>query len=519
MYKLICLFLMILWNVLNLESKSIDKFDNPGSWKTEYEQGVTMTVRPYSGIQNRCVKIKFHFNSGSWLQIKKDFPIDLSKYKGVSFFIKGKGKVNDLQFKLVDIDGTTYGKTIKGVTKIPEWKKINIKFDDMNYFWGGADKKLDLKYIREIFFSIVKNRGGSGEVYIDNLETGISGIYKSQHKQSRFYKVIGDRKVAHKAYKWIKSMQQKSGLILSYEGDTKPFSWLYDQALCLIVLAKEDRKAAKKLLNILIKLQKSPGYWNDGFIIRTKKNTAVHLGKEDKKKWFSSGVDGVLYEYDNQWVGSVAWTVYSIYRYGEITGDKSYYKYALKGARWLIKQQREDGSFHNVTEGNLDVWWALYFTGYKNAAERLKNYLINKVWNKTEKRFNVASDNTELYLDCQTWGASFTRGAGVPEYGLYSLAFAKKYLECRTFDTLTTGFDATGPYTVWNEGTLQYIVAGGEKAQFYLGQMNKQQRIDGALQHSHEGFSKGGAWHTVMYGVCPTAWLYFANTGEPFIYK
>lgn len=517
MKKLIYILIIILIICMNLGAKILDRFDNIYKWKSEQEQGVYMKLRFDDGIQGKCAKIEFDFKNGSWLQIKRDYPIDLSKYNGISFSIKGKGALNDLQFKLVDIDGTTYGKTIKGVTFISDWKKVGIKFDDMNYFWGGSDKKLDLKYIREIFFAVVKNEGGKGEVWIDELETGIGGIYNAQEPQSRFYKVKGDRKVAYKAYRWIKSMQQKSGIVLSYENDSKPYAWLYDQALCLIVFAREDKSAAEKLLDILVKLQKPEGYWNDGFIIEYKQGK-VSLSSEDKKKWFKSRVTGILYEYDNQWVGSVAWTVYAIYKYGKITGDKSYYKYALKGAKWLLTQQREDGSFHTVTEGNLDVWWALYFTGFKKEADRLKNYLISKVWNKKEKRFNVASNNDEVYLDCQTWGASFARAAGLPEYGLYSLAFAKRYLSCKTFDGLISGFDATGPYTVWNEGTLQYIVAGGKDAQFYLEQMNKQQREDGALQHSHEGFSKGGAWHTIMYGVGPTAWLYFANSDEPFIY-
>ncbi len=69
---------------------------------------------------------------------------------------------------------------------------------------------------------------------------------------------------------------------------------------------------------------------------------------------------------------------------------------------------------------------------------------------------------------------------------------------------------------MWNEGSAQYAAAGGEGAADFAAEVLAQQRPDGAVPGSPDDFTGGGVWTTRWYGVAPTAWLYFALTGEPF---
>jgi hypothetical protein len=73
-----------------------------------------------------------------------------------------------------------------------------------------------------------------------------------------------------------------------------------------------------------------------------------------------------------------------------------------------------------------------------------------------------------------------------------------------------------GPWSVWNEGTAQYIAAGGSDSAHLLSELLAQQRADGAMPSSPDDFSGGGVWTTRWAGVAPTAWLYNAVTCEPF---
>lgn len=492
--------------------KAIDEMSDAAGWKTEKDQGATILTR----TENGALRVDYEMGSKKWVQVKKEIPMDLREYGILEFRVKGEGSPSRLEVKLEDADGVNVGRAFDRATAVSEWRDYAIPFKDFQYWWGG-DGIFDWEKLRHIYFAVSTATGGKGTVWIDDVKLDQDAAKKLEAlaPQARYEYVKGDESVAKKAAAWITSMQQPGGMIMSYVGDNKPFAWTYDQGLCLIVLAHENRPAAERLLEALRRLQRPEGFWNDGYMLDV--GETLTLSEKDRAKWLPSDAPGVLYEFDNQWIGSAAWVIYGIHRYTQVTGDTRYVDMMNRGAAWLASQQKPDGSLHNVTEGNMTSWRALKAAGLDTAADRLKTYLLTKVWNAAEGRFQVSPTDAQPYLDVQTWGANFASDAGSPDYGLKSLAFARRHLACKTFDLKIRGFDATGPYTVWNEGTLQYVVAGGEGAEDYLAEMNKQQREDGALRHSTDEHSEGGAWHTMMYGVCPTAWLYFANTGaEPF---
>jgi hypothetical protein len=78
------------------------------------------------------------------------------------------------------------------------------------------------------------------------------------------------------------------------------------------------------------------------------------------------------------------------------------------------------------------------------------------------------------------------------------------------------GFGGSGPFSIWNEGTLQYVVAHGENSQYYVDQIIAQQATDGGVPGSPDDFAAYKEWLTTMHGIAPTSWLYFAGTGGPF---
>ena len=171
------------------------------------------------------------------------------------------------------------------------------------------------------------------------------------------------------------------------------------------------------------------------------------------------------------------------------------------------------------TEGTIDAWWAFQAAGASHAAdaENIKNCLLTYYWDDTMGRFKGGRNWWQPYLDNQTWGAAFLKAIGETEKARRALSYARDVLRLPAQGGQLFGFDGqAGPWSVWNEGTAQYIAVGGEGARDLLLELLAQQREDGAMVGSPDEFNGGRVWTTRWHGVAPTAWLYNALCGEPF---
>jgi len=223
----------------------------------------------------------------------------------------------------------------------------------------------------------------------------------------------------------------------------------------------------------------------------------------------------------NKWEGDIAWAVYALSRYLAWGGTHPQASTAInKGAAWLTTRLAADGCLViDHTEGTIDVWWALQAAGpeYANEAEALKNCLLTYYWDEEMGRFKGGKNWRQPYLDNQTWGGAFLKAICEWEKARRALSYAREVLRLPAQGGQLFGFDGQGgPWSVWNEGTGQYIAAGGDGADDLLLELLAQQREDGAMPGSPDEFSGGGVWTTRWHGVAPTAWLYNALNSEPF---
>ena len=89
------------------------------------------------------------------------------------------------------------------------------------------------------------------------------------------------------------------------------------------------------------------------------------------------------------------------------------------------------------------------------------------------------------YLDNQTWGAAFLKAIDEPEKARRALSYARDVLRLPAQGGQLFGFDGeSGPWSVWNEGTAQYISVGGNGARDLLRELLAQQRPNGAMPGS-----------------------------------
>jgi hypothetical protein len=230
------------------------------------------------------------------------------------------------------------------------------------------------------------------------------------------------------AYQWLKRQQDSakldsgeiSGLVDSFEdfsGPNTPLTdaYTYDQAIAAIAfLIKGDIPRAQKVLDVMKKLQAPDGSWVNSY-------------------YYGGLWGGELRKH----VGPATWIAIAIENYEKITGDTTtYHNVAIKALDWCLKYQRPNGGVAGgetnwdvpntwtnepwtSTEHNINLYPTLkYFASntaeksaaYNTAADKVKGFLDNVVWDSTKNRFYGGFKNdTQLRdpfvpLDVNPWG-------------------------------------------------------------------------------------------------------------------
>ena len=494
-----------------LDGFLIDDMENVTEWQVGMgDSAISATLTSVPGYIGQAIQLNYHLSATSgitnnWVQLVYNFVASdtLSTTSHIRFYYRGN-VTNTLQIGLISTTGEIYfSSDINKVTHVPTWTYITWDLqslrNDVHGAWSPDNK------VKSIFISIKESDkddvAGQGFFEIDQLEY----IHIATRTVPTMYEyAIAEPVVARLAALWIAASQQANGLLKSWLEETDDFAWLYDQALGLIVFSETDLARAQQLADRLHELQnEKDGSWNSGFHHNSVPITSVQP--------------------TTQPVGANAWTVYALAYYASKSGSQAALQDAREGADWLASLQRTDGSLPAIsgedtapTEPNLDAWWAFKAVGYETQANALQEFLLKEAWDNSMGRFKASPTSHEIFLDNQTWGAAFLHAIGREADARRALSYARWTLATTSRDGSTDGFDGAGPFSVWNEGTLQYIAAYGENSQYYWEEMVAQQASDGGLPGSPDQFSGYSVWLTRMHGVAPTAWLYFAGTGGPF---
>jgi len=466
----------------------------------------TGAVSPGNGYTDRVMRLTYNLgnSNGNWAQIRCDFnpPLNLSAYDHLRFEWQGsRNGGNTLEVGLVNPNGRIFGRGYHHITQHFWWGQLIVPFRFLQPWVPNT--QFNPSQVSAIFISVVKDPvadvGGAGTMAIDNL-----GAFNSAARVvPGSFETVAAPVAAQAAANWLAAQQRPSGLLRSWDQDPVCWSYTYDQALALIVFSKQGMwTQADALVDRLAALQNPDGSWYQ-------RHDCLNL---------------VVPGENRKWEGDIAWAVYALRRYLDLGGTHQQARTALlKGANWLATLVNPaDGCLvpsHEHTEATIDMWWAFQAAGnnHANNAERIKNCLLTQYWDNSMGRIKGGRNWWKPYLDNQTWGAAFLKAIDEPEKARRALSYARDVLRLPAQGGQLFGFDGeSGPWSVWNEGTAQYISVGGNGARDLLRELLAQQRPNGAMPGSPDNFSGDGVWTTRWHGVAPTAWLYNALSGEPF---
>ncbi|WP_139488513.1 hypothetical protein [Brevibacillus dissolubilis] len=373
-----------------------------------------------------------------------------------------------------------------------------------------------------------------------------------------------------RAYAWLKAQQDLttghalSGLVDSFDDwwnatDRKQIVYTYDQAVAAIAfMVKGDRARAEQVLNKMVAIQDPDGswinsYWWNGY------------GEEIRKH-----------------VGPVAWMAMAFMTHEKLYGGTTYRAPAKKAMDWMVQFKKPNGAISggkttwdangawtdevwSSTEHNQDVYNILKYyanvfpdrtTTYNDAANGVKSFLDNVVWDDSKKRWRGGwKNNTNLIdpavpLDVNPWGVLALGLTGTRSYK-DSLAYvdnangsgtvdSPKYVHSLTYDgsgQLLTAYDFDWQYDcanaydqngnpigqkcadVWFEGSAfmslaHYMNGNTAKADSIITEIMKKQGTSGSLYggvpYSLKG-SNNSYWRMAMENcVSSTGWLIIA---------
>jgi hypothetical protein len=497
------------WGDLGLRSGlTFLDFEGASDCQVVQHPSASGSIQAIAGYTGQAKELDYDLGTGNgnWIQIRCDFSpaVDLSAFDHFRFDWRGSAAGNSLEVGLVNPEGNIFARGYHHPTQRSWWGQLVIPFRHLKPW--TVDTTFDPSQVVAVFFSVVKDpvddAGGSGSLAIDNLGAFNAGAWIPP---AGFERIPAHPVAAKAAAEWIASRQRPTGLVDSWEEETACLSHLYDQALALIVFARQKMWAeADALVAFLAAQQNADGSW---FRTRDCDSGAVLSAQ--------------------LWEGDISWTVLALDRYLSLGGTHPQAADTRNdGADWLVTRIGGDGCLViDHTEGTLDAWWALYLSGYTAQANSLRSCLLTHYWDGTAGRFKAGrgTDPADLqrdwvpYLDNQTWGAPFLREIDERTDALRALTYARETLLLPAQGGQVHGFDGQGgPWSMWNEGTGQYAAAGGPGAGDLVLELLAQQREDGAIPSSTDDFNGAGVWTSRWHGLAPTAWLYFALTGEPF---
>ena len=168
---IICLVFLLTYSIKaeaeKITPKIIDDFNSLQGWKIICEG---LKISKKKGVKKDCICLDYDLKGNrEWVVISKEFlGLNMPKNYKITFYIKGTGLNNTLEFKLIDKKGNVFWKKWTDFKFSDKWKKITIKKRDIRFGWG-PDSHSALTDVAKIEFGISKGLGGKGKFYIDQL--------------------------------------------------------------------------------------------------------------------------------------------------------------------------------------------------------------------------------------------------------------------------------------------------------------------------------------------------------------
>lgn len=149
----------------------LDDFRSATGWKVITADGVKLAVTREDRPGGSCLRLDYDFVSGGgFCLVEKAFPLDLPENYEMSFLLRGQGRENNLEFKMLDESGDNVWWVIRRNLSWPgEWRRLVQKRRHFEFAWGPAGP-VPFKQLARLQFAISSAQGGKGSLWLADLQ-------------------------------------------------------------------------------------------------------------------------------------------------------------------------------------------------------------------------------------------------------------------------------------------------------------------------------------------------------------
>jgi hypothetical protein len=152
------------------EAGYLTRGDATEGWATAQGDGARASLALGAGQDGQALALTYEIPANQWVSMRKAVDRACGPASALLLRVRGEGDLNNVEVKLVDRDGSTFGKLVEGLAGDPAWQELRVPFSELKYFWGGDDR-LDATLIR--FFELaVSGPGGKGTLFVDEVKLG-----------------------------------------------------------------------------------------------------------------------------------------------------------------------------------------------------------------------------------------------------------------------------------------------------------------------------------------------------------
>jgi len=146
----------------------LDDFNDLSGWTTSASEGAHVWLLPEPGATGMGMRIGYDLSAGGgWVIVRKAFSLSLPRNFAFTFALRGEGRANNFEFKLLD-GKNVWWRVQRDLVPPPEWQPVTIRKSRLDFAWGPAGGG-EPRQMTALELAISVGEGGSGTLWIDDL--------------------------------------------------------------------------------------------------------------------------------------------------------------------------------------------------------------------------------------------------------------------------------------------------------------------------------------------------------------